>query len=368
MKRWSMEAFLLLILLQLVGAIFFMIRIYGFHGVNRYLLLILGGATVAILSKLILVRFFKSSDISASVSFSIGFSAIAYLFIKEILTQKKVAKNVILIHCIPYLFSVLWFIMEIVVSYFGWSSWNNVVKNRMILFSDLRYYILLFYLLLSVQTLILYKNRFFEIRKKANYALILFFIGDISLLFILMLYVYIARPITLNWLTILGLSHIPFLGWIITYYKILIPFRRQRLKLTLLMTRLKGAERPKYAKLDKQKKEVMDKKELIISYIDQNKPYLELEFSFEELCEGVGLSKHEVSFILNQCLGINFYQLINEKRVAYFLEHIDEVVSKKQTILALAYQSGFSSKSTFNKYFKQVTQKTPTEYLKLLVY
>ncbi|MGJ1265374.1 helix-turn-helix domain-containing protein [Sphingobacterium spiritivorum] len=59
-----------------------------------------------------------------------------------------------------------------------------------------------------------------------------------------------------------------------------------------------------------------------------------------------------------------FYEFINTYRIDYFRSHISKVISEETTILVLAYESGFNSKSTFNKYFKKIVGMSPTDYVR----
>lgn len=64
--------------------------------------------------------------------------------------------------------------------------------------------------------------------------------------------------------------------------------------------------------------------------------------------------------MLNRHAGKNFYEFINEYRVAAVCERL--AAADDDTILNIAMDAGFSSKSTFNAIFKQFTGLTPTAY------
>lgn len=63
---------------------------------------------------------------------------------------------------------------------------------------------------------------------------------------------------------------------------------------------------------------------------------------------------------------MNFYELINRFRIECFMSRLEDPVSKKYTLLGLAYDCGFNSKSTFNYTFKKIVGKTPSQYAKEL--
>jgi AraC-like DNA-binding protein len=63
-------------------------------------------------------------------------------------------------------------------------------------------------------------------------------------------------------------------------------------------------------------------------------------------------------------MGKNFYNLVNDYRVEEVKRRLEDPQYKHLTILAIAYDSGFNAKSSFNTIFKEKTGSTPSEYLK----
>lgn len=67
-----------------------------------------------------------------------------------------------------------------------------------------------------------------------------------------------------------------------------------------------------------------------------------------------------LSQVFNAHAGIRFYDYINQLRVAEAQRLLHDPARQDDTILEIAMAAGFSSKSTFNKYFRQHTGLTPT--------
>jgi AraC-like DNA-binding protein len=65
--------------------------------------------------------------------------------------------------------------------------------------------------------------------------------------------------------------------------------------------------------------------------------------------------------LFNDYLGKSFYRIIAEYRIENAICILKEK-GDSLTIEALAYESGFSSKTSFNKYFKEITGYLPSEY------
>jgi AraC-like DNA-binding protein len=99
-------------------------------------------------------------------------------------------------------------------------------------------------------------------------------------------------------------------------------------------------------------------------FMQEEKIYKESDLSLKNLAQKLNTTSNNLSWLLNQVYQKTFYDYINEHRVKAVLVSLDRGVHLKQTLLAIAFEAGFNSKSTFNKSFKTVTSQTPTEYLK----
>ena len=95
-----------------------------------------------------------------------------------------------------------------------------------------------------------------------------------------------------------------------------------------------------------------------------DKPYLDHRLTMNTLASKLDIHPNYLSQVINEQLEVNFYDFINKARLEEFLQLAQKPKSKNLTILALALDSGFSSKSSFNKFFKRTTGKTPSQYLK----
>lgn len=96
----------------------------------------------------------------------------------------------------------------------------------------------------------------------------------------------------------------------------------------------------------------------------KEKPYLDPKLNLSDIAEMINCSPNQLSQLLNENIGRNFYDYVNEFRLGHFNELAKNPRNKQFTFLSLAYESGFNSKSTFNSFFKKITGVTPSEYLK----
>lgn len=97
--------------------------------------------------------------------------------------------------------------------------------------------------------------------------------------------------------------------------------------------------------------------------LESQKLYLDSELTLTRLSVLTGLSKHHLSEVLNRHAGKNFYEFINGYRIDFVRKRLEEETN--QTVLDIALEAGFSSKSTFNAIFKKFTGQTPTQYRKI---
>jgi len=94
------------------------------------------------------------------------------------------------------------------------------------------------------------------------------------------------------------------------------------------------------------------------------KLWLDSTLNLTDLAEAIDIPTNKLSQVLNEYIGKNFYDYVNNYRLEYFLKLCQEPTSKKYTLLSLAYECGFNSKTTFNAFFKKTLNTTPSEYFK----
>jgi AraC-like DNA-binding protein len=100
----------------------------------------------------------------------------------------------------------------------------------------------------------------------------------------------------------------------------------------------------------------------LIYFVEENKPYLNRDLSIQDLSNMTGISRHHITQVLNEKHKKNFFTFINEYRVKEVISRFSDPKNNNFTILAIAYDSGFNSKSTFNSIFKSQTGLTPSGY------
>ncbi|WP_299533849.1 helix-turn-helix domain-containing protein [Ulvibacterium sp.] len=124
------------------------------------------------------------------------------------------------------------------------------------------------------------------------------------------------------------------------------------------------SEKASYSKsgLTSEKIEVLANQ--LSSYMAQEKPFLNEDLNLTRLAEEIQISPPHLSQVINQYFQKNFYDFINQYRVEEAKKRLLSPDYRHLSILGLAFDCGFKSKSSFNRYFKKYTGTAPSEFKK----
>ena len=95
-------------------------------------------------------------------------------------------------------------------------------------------------------------------------------------------------------------------------------------------------------------------------------PYLDPQLSLRKLAALAGHHPNYLSRLINECTGKNFAEYTNTYRLQAFARSAEDPAKQQLTLLALAYECGFNSKTVFNTFCKKATGLTPGAYWKSL--
>jgi TolB-like protein/AraC-like DNA-binding protein len=102
----------------------------------------------------------------------------------------------------------------------------------------------------------------------------------------------------------------------------------------------------------------------LLRIMKEEQAFLTPNLSLKDLAERLHLHPNKLSWLLNDSLGKNFNDFLNGYRVEYFKTLAIDPSNAHISILGLAYESGFNSKTVFNTYFKKSEGVTPSQYLR----
>lgn len=97
--------------------------------------------------------------------------------------------------------------------------------------------------------------------------------------------------------------------------------------------------------------------------INEKQVYLIHDLTLDQLAETARLAPREVSTIINQHYGMNFFDFINFHRVERAKTLL--ISEPEKSVLAVWELSGFNSKSAFHRFFRKFAAVTPTEYRRM---
>jgi AraC-like DNA-binding protein len=108
-----------------------------------------------------------------------------------------------------------------------------------------------------------------------------------------------------------------------------------------------------------------DRKELarLAALFENKKIYTRPRLSLDELARELNLPTRYLSGLINSHYHADFRNFVNSYRVNEVIARIQDPKESHKTLLAIALESGFSSKSSFNQIFKTFTGQTPSNYL-----
>ena len=129
-----------------------------------------------------------------------------------------------------------------------------------------------------------------------------------------------------------------------------------------LTSQIGGKEKKGKVLLSKKQIEVYSTK--LLNYINKESPYLDSELTLKSLAFHLNIHPNQLSWLINNEYEKNFSEFINRYRVEAFKRASKNPKNSHITLIGLAFESGFNSKTVFNTFFKKETGMTPLQYLK----
>jgi AraC-like DNA-binding protein len=100
----------------------------------------------------------------------------------------------------------------------------------------------------------------------------------------------------------------------------------------------------------------------LVALMETERPWRDSELTLADLAARLSTTPHRLSEVLNSQIGLSFYDFVNGYRVREVQRRIVAGDADRLTMLSLALDAGFASKSTFNQVFKKHTNRTPSDY------
>jgi len=102
--------------------------------------------------------------------------------------------------------------------------------------------------------------------------------------------------------------------------------------------------------------------ERLLKLMEQERPFTDGELTIQKLAAKLSVPSHHLSQVINERLNQTFSDFINSYRIEEAKRRLLDPASKHLSILGIAEDVGFNSKSSFNSVFKKHTNMTPSEF------
>lgn len=109
---------------------------------------------------------------------------------------------------------------------------------------------------------------------------------------------------------------------------------------------------------------LVEAKAQLYDIITKQELYLDIELNLGKLAKKLNMSSHQLSYVINNGYNQNFYGFINKFRIEKAKKLLADKELDKYSIIGIAFESGFNSKTSFNTTFKKITGQTPSDFKK----
>ncbi|HEY4326639.1 MAG TPA: helix-turn-helix domain-containing protein [Mucilaginibacter sp.] len=157
------------------------------------------------------------------------------------------------------------------------------------------------------------------------------------------------------------LSGTLFITYFLLRQKEIYPYEERELEdINLLIneTKKNPVTRPRFSS-----EYLADLKTKVVILMEHEQLFLDNELSLPELAKKLAVSPHDLSYLLNEGFGVNFFQFVNTYRVNEAKRLMLSDKHRHLNMLGIAYSAGFNSKTTFNTAFKKETGLSPSQYI-----
>ena len=126
----------------------------------------------------------------------------------------------------------------------------------------------------------------------------------------------------------------------------------------------KEPEYEKYQNSNLSEERVEELAKRVTRSLENEKLYMNPNLNSEDLAKKVGIPAYQLSQVVNIGLNTTFFELLSQYRIEEVKRKLIDQDYSDETIINIAYSSGFNSKSAFNTAFKKQTGVTPSVFRK----
>ena len=105
-------------------------------------------------------------------------------------------------------------------------------------------------------------------------------------------------------------------------------------------------------------------KTCLLELMERERSYLDPEITLPKLAQALDIPVAHLSRVINDLLGRNFYEFVNRYRVEEAKRRLASPGAGRDKLIAVALECGFNSVATFNRVFKELVGRTPSDFRK----
>jgi len=304
----------------------------------------------------------------------ITYAPLLFLYVKSLIRENILPSRIDWLHFLPFiLFLAAYYLFLPGDSVFLVN--NYFVQDKSLPFR-LAYSIYLFFsvIIYSVLVLLLISEHQKRLKDQFSYTSqtitlnwlkIVLFIFVITFLFFIIIgtsFMFQATDLDPRWFSRIGLTLFAFA---VSYFGIKQPVLfKSNCFAGITKDDSRKKQKSKYEKSGLNEELAKDYSKRLQHFMKTEKPYLNPELTIKDVSDHLNISRHYITQVLNETMKKNFYTFINEYRVQEVKKRLVDHQYDHLTFLAIAYECGFNSKSSFNFIFKKSTGMTPSEFKK----
>jgi AraC-like DNA-binding protein len=103
-------------------------------------------------------------------------------------------------------------------------------------------------------------------------------------------------------------------------------------------------------------------RDALLRLMETERPYIDPDLTLAALANKLSVSTHNLSEVINTRFNQNFFDFVNAYRVEQAKRDLIDPQKREWKILAIAFETGFNSKTSFNTLFKKHTGLSPSEF------
>ena len=290
-----------------------------------------------------------------------------FLFYVRILTNRTLAlKPIQLLHGIPFLLAILmslqFYLSPAEVKLAQWQEYQSAIGVHMGLILGLLQVVHISAYIIAVRReLHKYDERIRNTKSSLEHInLRWLWVGTVNFIIVFTL-IFVMILLQASGIDVLPVYNVtvPILVSIVIYYMGYLGLRQPTI---FSPSEEMGAIPRKYEKSALTPEKGWELTQRLKECMERDRPYLHSELTLSKLAEMLEVPPHHLSQIINETLGQNFFDFINSYRVEEARRLLLSPDKLAYTVLAVAGEAGFNSKTAFNTAFKKSTGQTPSEY------